>query len=171
MWSSYIIAWFFVCKVIWTSTFLCTQWTCNHLVFRTLTFAPRVKQDVNRFLMAVADSPIILQLRVYVHLPLTHDGVSCRCDLGRQHTKLKYTISYFQTDQNPILLYHWIKVINKLNGTGTCTSCWCSPSMLGSDLVRFIIVISIYLRVRTVPNPHHVSDLILRCGSHVLVQS
>ena len=44
--------------------------------------------------MAVAESPIILQLRVYVHLPLPHDGISCWCDLGRQHTKLKYTISY-----------------------------------------------------------------------------
>lgn len=44
--------------------------------------------------MAVADSPIILQLRVYVHLPLPHDGISCRYDLGRQHTKLKYTILY-----------------------------------------------------------------------------
>ena len=43
--------------------------------------------------MAVAVSPIILQLRVYVHLPLPHDGISCRCDLERQHTKLKYTIS------------------------------------------------------------------------------
>jgi len=63
--------------------------------------------------MAVADSPIILQLRIYVHLPLPHDGISCRCDLGRQHKKLKYIISYnrwaevyFQTDQNPILLHH-----------------------------------------------------------------
>lgn len=43
--------------------------------------------------MAVTDSPIILQLRVYVHLPLPHDGISCRCDLERQHMKLKYTIS------------------------------------------------------------------------------
>lgn len=155
--------------VILTPDFLCAQRTCKHLATGKLTFAPRVKQDVNRILMAVANSPIILQLCVYIHLPLPHDGISCRCDLDRWHNKMKsttmlvyQTISYnccdnvyFQTDWNTISSCYWRNVINKLHGPGKCAPCWCSPSLLQSVLVRSVAVISIQEhKMRTLPSPH-----------------
>jgi hypothetical protein len=101
---------------------------------KVLTPAPRVKQNVYRLLMAVANSTIILELCVYIHLPLSHNGISCRHDLDTN------TLSFtFRLTEIPCQFITATRLF-KQHIVATLGVKWSSPSVqkiLGSIPINF----------------------------------